>query len=146
MKGDSMGEDLTKKLPQTDSEKLSLILTTVQHLDIRVTNIELRLTNLEQRFDRLEQRLDNLEQKVEERLYETRPIWEKVVADIAQLHEGQLRLEGEVREIKVSIRDISLKLSVLNDTMLTVQSTQKHLDTRVRELEKGPQRPTNSQT
>ena len=36
-----MSEDLTQKLPRTDSEKLTLILTTVQNLDTRVTNIEL---------------------------------------------------------------------------------------------------------
>ena len=84
-----MSEDLTRKLPSTDSEKLSLILTTVQNLETRV---------------------DNLEKKVEERLYDTRPIWQKVVAGIAQLHEGQQRLEGGVREIKVSIRDINRKM------------------------------------
>ena len=134
-----MSEDLTKKLPRTDSEKLTLILTTVQNLDTRVTNIELRLTNVERRFDRLEQRLDNLEQKVEERLYDTRPIWEKVVADIARLQEGQTRLEGSVREI-------SYKLDVLNETTLTVQAKHKDLDVRVRELERHPPKPTNSQT
>ena len=138
-----MSEDLTKKLPKTDSEKISLILTTVQNLEPRVDNIDLRITKLETRFDALEHRFEGLEQKVEQRLYDTRPILQKVVADIAQLQEGQTRLEGE---FKVSMREISFKLDVLNDTMLTVQARHKDLDIRVRELEKGSQKPTNSQT
>lgn len=141
-----MSEDLTQKLPSSDSEKIGLILSTVQHLETRV---------------------DKLEQKVEERLYDTRPIWQKVVADIAQLHEGQAqlqegqvrlqegqaqlqegqnRLEGEVREIKGSVREIFYKLDVLNETMLTVQAKHKDLDVRVRELEHRPRKPTNSET
>ena len=134
-----MSEDLTKKLPKTDSEKISLILTTVQALETRVTN---------------------LENRVEERLYDTRPIWQKVVADIAQLQDGQRQLQegqtrlasdvhemrGEVHEIKVSIRDIYLKMEVFNDTMLNVQAKHRDVDLRVRELEAKQQKPTNSST
>lgn len=148
-----MSEDLTKKLPKTDSEKISLILTTVQNLETRVDNIDLRLTNLEQRFDRLEQRLDNLEQKVEERIYDTRPIWQKVVADIAllqegqaRLQEGQTRLEGEVHEIKVAMREISYQVGGFGDTLYKVLGKNRELEERVRDLEPQPKNPTNSQT
>lgn len=134
-----MSEDLTKKLPKTDSEKLSLILTIVQNLETRVDRLEVRLNNLERRFD-------DLEKKVDERLYDTRPIWEKVVADIAQLQEGQNRLEGEVREIKVSVRDINRRMGVMNDTMLAIQADYRDMDNRVHELELQQRKPTNSQT
>ena len=120
-----MSEDLTKKLPRTDSEKITLILTTVQTLETRVTN---------------------LENKVEERLYDTRPLWQNVRADIAQLQEGQTRLEGDVHEIKVSIRDIYYKIEVFNDMMLNVQAKHRDVDRRVRELEQQPHKPTNSST
>jgi len=127
-----MSEDLTKKLP-SDSEKL---------------------------LQQIDSRLQGLEQKVEERLYDTRPIWQKVVADIGQLQEGQVQLQegqtrleadvrgmrGEVHEIKVSIRDIYYKMEVLNDTMLNVQGKHKDVDRRVRELEQHPKKPTNSET
>lgn len=113
-----MSEDLTKKLPKSDSEKIALILTTVQNLDTRVTN---------------------LERKVDERLYDTRPIWEKVVADVAQLQEGQRRLEetmsSEFREIKTSIRDIFRRLSIFNDTMMRMEGDYRDIYDRVRGLE-----------
>jgi septal ring factor EnvC (AmiA/AmiB activator) len=120
-----MSEDLTKKLPTNDSDMIALILTTVQNIKIR---------------------MDSLEKKVDERLYDTRPIWEKVVADIAQLQEGQRRLEGDVGDIKVSIRDIFFQMSAVGDTMRAIQGSHKDLDIRVRHLEQQQQKPTNSST
>ena len=131
-----MSEGLTKKLPSTDSDRIVLILTTVQNLDTRTTN--------------LEKRFDVLEQKVDARLNETRPIWEQVVADVAQLQEGQRRLEetmsSEFGQINKSLRDIYYKMDVLNGTMLNVQANYRDVDGRVRELEAQQNKPTNSST
>jgi len=134
-----MSEDLTKKLPKTDSEKISLILTTVQNLETRV---------------------DNLEQKVEERLYDTRPIWQKAVADIAQLQEGQVRLkegqarlqegqnrlEGEMRDVKISMRNVVRHVEILNDTMLKIQGEYRDFSHRILDIELEHQKQRNSQT
>jgi predicted nucleic acid-binding Zn-ribbon protein len=116
-----MNEDLTKKLPQSDSEKLTLILTTVQ-------NLEVRLEKLEQWVDNIDSRLQRLEQKVEQRLYDTRPIWHKVVADIAQLQVGQQRLEEgqealrrEIRELNSSVREVSRDQIVINQVIRQIQ-------------------------
>ena len=115
-----MSEDLTKKLPKGDD------------------NVALILQNIDSR-------LQGLEQKVEERLHDTRPIWKKVVADIAQLQEGQTRLEetmsAEFGQINKSLRDIYYRIEVLNDTMLNVQAKHSDVDGRVRELE-AQQKPT----
>jgi chromosome segregation ATPase len=123
-----MSEDLTKKLPRGDD------------------NVALILQNIDSRLQRLEQ-------TVEERVHDTRPIWQKVLADIEQLQQGQTRLEGdmheikgEVHEIKVSIRDIYYKMDVLNETMLNVQAKHRDVDGRVRELEAQQQKLRNSKT
>ena len=134
-----MSEDLTKKLPKTDSEKLSLVLTIVENLETRV---------------------DNLEQKVEERLYDTRPIWQKVVADIAQLQQGQVqlqegqarfqeaqgRLEGDVRDIKISMRDMTRKMGGLYESMIGIQAEYRELNHRTLDIELEQQKQRNSQT
>ena len=116
-----MSEDLTKKLPQSADEKLTLVLT----------------------------RLDSLEQKVDERLYDTRPIWQRVVADIGQLQEGQQRLEEGQQALRTEVhamrRDIYYSMDVLNKTMLRIQTDHRDLDDRMRELEKT-HNPPNSQT
>ena len=120
-----MSEDLTKKLPQTDSEKLNVILTTVQSL---------------------EKRIDHLEQEAEERRYDTRPLWEKLIADIADLKEslhseiGGIKSEiggikSEIVEIKRSLRDLSRKQTVLNDSILQIHSDLRDMDARLLALE-----------
>ena len=172
-----MNDDLTKKLPSSTAQRRKASLTIMQ--------------NLESRFEALEK-------KVEERLYDTRPIWEKVLVDItqlkegqaqllegqAQLHEGQARLQesytqllqgqaqlqggqaelsasvkelgeghtqlvvgqkqlqegqeflrGEIREIKTMLRDIFRRLSIFNDTLMTMQADYRDIYDRVRGLE-----------
>jgi len=138
-----MSEDLTKDLPSSAGEKLAQILSTVQRLDSTV--------------ERLDSRLGSLEQKVEGRLYDTRPIWEKVNTDIAELQagqhrftegqqrltEGQQRLEegleffrGESRDVRTLLRDIFRRLSIFNDTLVTMQADYRDIYDRVREIER----------
>lgn len=111
-----MSEDLTKKPPTSDSEKLTSILTSVQAL---------------------EDRIQQLEQKVDERLHDTRPIWEKVIADIAQLQEG-------VHEIRTSQRDGLRRMSVFHDTLISMQADYRDIYDRIRGLETNPSHPNSS--
>jgi chromosome segregation ATPase len=126
-----MSDDLTKKLPKGDSENIALILTLVQ-------SIESRIDRLESRLDDFERWLDSLEKKVDERLYDTRPIWERVVADVAQLQDGQ-------NQIKKSVGHVERKLSVITDTLVDIRADYKDIDKRVYAVE-HQQKPTNSQT
>jgi hypothetical protein len=126
-----MSEDLTKKLPPDTDDKLMLILTAVHALTFRV--------------DKLEHRFDGFEDKVDERLYDTRPIWQKVVADIAHLQEGQDVLRVDVSEIKKSMRDVYYGFDVLNNTMLAVRADHRDIYERVRVLE-NHSNPPNTET
>ena len=127
-----MSEDLTNKLPKGDD-------------------------NVARILQNIDSRLQSLEQKVEERLHDTRPIWQKVGADIAQLQEGQRQLqEGQRQLVETiasgfgavikSIRDIYYKMDVLNQTMLSIQANHRDVDSRVRDLEAQQNKPTNSST
>ncbi len=120
-----MSEDLTKKLPKTDSENIALILTTVQSLETRV---------------------DHLEQKVEERLHDTRPIWQRVVADIGVLQEGQAQLQSDMRDIKISVRDVARNIGGLYETAIKIQAECRDLNHRVLDIELEQQKLRNSQT
>lgn len=120
-----MNEDPTHRLPNAQGDALSQILSAVQSLSNRVAG---------------------LEQKVEERLYDTRPIWEKVQADIAQLQDGQQslaasqkrfeeKLEALHDEMRAGFRNLKRQFSILNDTFLEVRADYKDLDARVYKLE-----------
>jgi predicted transcriptional regulator len=130
-----MNEDLTKKLPKSDSDKLSYVVTAVQDLTSRIKA-------LDKRVEGLDKRVETLDEKVEERLYDTRPIWEQVVANVAQLQEGQQRIEeafetsrNESRESRTVLRDILRRMSIFNDTLVTIQADYRDIYDRVRHLE-----------
>ena len=119
-----MSEDLTQKLPQSDSEKLTLILN----------------------------RLDKVEETLEQRLYDTRPIWQKVVIDIGQLQstvdqvqKGQETVISDCEEIKMSIRDIYGRFEVLTEAIITNQVRNRDVERRVKALESNTC-PPNTET
>src|SRR6185369_3680755 len=123
-----MSEDFTQKLPKNESDE---ILTAIKDLDTKVTTID--------------DRLQSLEKKVDERLHDTRPIWHKVVADIAELQSGQKRLEEGQKhldegqhglrlsmiELHSAVRDISRDHIVVNDVLRRIQMDFHSMDERL---------------
>jgi|SRR5687767_148957 len=123
-----MSEDLTKKLPETDSENLMLVLSTVQALAASVETVKMDIGFLQRGQLRLEQK------------------HEKLVADIAQLQEGQGRLEEGQQSLRFDVRamrdDMNYRFLILSGNTL---ADIRHLHERVTRLELN-QNPPNSQT
>ena len=130
-----MNEDITRRLPdQPDS--LAEVIRLLQSFRSELTE---------------------LNQKVDARLHDTRPIWEKVQADIGQLQEGQQRLEqGQQRleqgleafqqrfeeklealrdDTRTGLRNLKRDFGILNDTFMEVRGEYRDLDRRVYRLE-----------
>jgi len=121
-----MSEDFTQKLPKNGHD--SEILTAIKNLDMHIVKIDDRLQGLEQKFDGLETKVDGIEKKVDARLHDTRPIWHKVVADIAELQSGQKRLEeGQkdmreaISELSSNVHDVNRDQIVINDSLRRIQ-------------------------
>jgi len=124
-----MSEDLTNKLRVNHAEKLSRVLDAVQELTIRV---------------------DSLDRKVEERLFDTRPIWEHIASKVDQLErgltskvdqleqglqelrQGQHDFRQEARGLKTYLRDILRRMSIFNDTLVDPGGLSGHLRSRSR--------------
>ena len=133
-----MSEDLTKKLPKSDSDA---ILTAIQNLEIRIGGIDSRIQGLESRFEGLEQKVGHLEKTVEERLYDTRPNWHKLVADIGELQAGQQRLEkgqeamrADLSELNTAVRNVNRDQIVINDVIRKIQLDFHIIDERLHRL------------
>ena len=124
-----MSEDFTQKLPENGND--SKILTAIKNLDTHVTKID--------------NRLERLEKKVEDRLHDTRPIWHRVVADIAQLQAGQQRLEDGQEAMRVELREVNRDQIVINDSIRKMQLDFHTIDDRLRPLELN-RNPSNSST
>ena len=91
-----MSKDLTQKLNGSLDDKLDRLITAVQSMDSRLANVETRLESLETRIEGLETRMEGLETrmesleiKVDERMKETRPMWEAVQTQLTELSESQ---------------------------------------------------------
>lgn len=95
-----MSKDLTQKLNGSIEDKLDRLIAAVQSIDsgvvtrlegieTRLGTIETRLEGLETRVGNVETRLESLEIKVDERMKETRPMWEALQAQLTDLRESQ---------------------------------------------------------
>jgi hypothetical protein len=73
------------------------------------------------RFDAIDSRLSALEAQAEERSRETRPVWEKALAEIMAV--GQ------------DVKGMKAQLSVLGEDVLIVRAKQREADLRLKELE-----------
>ena len=124
-----MSEDLTEKLPKNGND--SKVLTAIENLETHVTKID--------------NRLQSLEKKVDERLHDTRPIWHRVVADIAQLQAGQQRLEEGQLAMRGELSNVSRDQIVINDSIRKIQLDYHTINDRLLRLEFN-RNPPNSST
>ena len=106
-----MSEDFTQKLPNNGNDE---ILTAITKID---------------------NRLQSLEKKVDERLHDTRPIWHKVVADIAELQSGQKRLEEGQKRLEEGQQAIHLDMTRVNSTVDEVKGDQHVINNSVRRMQ-----------
>jgi predicted nuclease with TOPRIM domain len=89
-----MSEDLAKTFPQSDSQKLTLVLSTVQTVAVR---------------------FDNFEQTVKLRFYD-------LSANVTQLQDGQRRLEGRLERVEVQLHGVDGRLYRLEEGQQSLRS------------------------
>ena len=94
-----MSEDPTQNLPSSFEER---VLAEFARLNTRLDGFEERLDRLEKRFDGFDARLTTLEEKVDERLRETRPIWEGVLQRLAAIETAldTLNLRSRIEKLE----------------------------------------------
>jgi chromosome segregation ATPase len=107
-----MSKDLTQKLNGSLEDKIDRLITIVQSMDSRIESVDSKIESIgpriesiaswietiDSRLSAVEDRLGRLETKVEERLKDTRPMWEVVQTQLAEIRESQDRLRGEMEK------------------------------------------------
>lgn len=109
-----MADDKTRQLGDAESRILA-------RLDMMERRFGDRLDQLGDRLGQVETRLSALEKTVEDRLRETRPIWERALA--------------EIMATQADVRALHSKLDVLGEDVLEVRAKQRQADLRLKELE-----------
>ncbi len=137
-----MNPDNTQKFSTSDTEKLSLILTTVQSLTVRFDNVDVRFNNIDSRLLHVDEAVNELREGQQElregqlRLHETVL---QIKDGQRQLQQGQDFLGGELHSLK---RDVNERLRVLSGA---TNAEVKELHKRVTLVERN-QNPPDPQT
>lgn len=140
-----MSKDLTQNQNGSLEDKIDRLIIAVQSMDSRLGNVEARLGNVEARLGNLEDRLgsvearlETLESKVDERLKDTRPIWEAVQTQIAEV-ESSLRseIQGLRSEIEKGFRLVDRRMEYYAGESGKMHGYQRDLEDRVDKIEKG---------
>jgi DNA repair exonuclease SbcCD ATPase subunit len=87
-----------------------------------------RFDAMDAQLNKIDSRLTMLEDKVDQRLKETRPIWEQVLSRLD-------KVEERLSEIDDSLRNVGRKFDVVTKDLIEVRAAQLHLDNRLDKLE-----------
>ena len=118
-----MSEDLTNRLPQSDSDTLKLILTTVQNLERRLIGLEVRFGSFETRFEKFETRFDRLEARFDRFEAEIREDMRDLNKTVRNLSTNQTICNDAIRKMDNDFRDIFERLHVVEVTRNQPNST-----------------------
>ncbi len=84
------------------------------------------------RFDAIDARLGALEEQAERRAVETRPIWERALAEILEVRQGLDEFRGEMND---ALHNLSRKIGVLSEDMIRLRADQLRAERRLDKLE-----------
>ena len=115
-----MSKERTRNLPDNRSFE-ERVFARFDAMDARLASME---TRFEARFDAVDLRLDGLEiraQALEARALDTKPIWERALAEILAVKRG--------------VEDLNRKIDVLNQDVLQVRADQRRIEKRMDMLE-----------
>jgi len=87
-------------------------------------------------------RVERLERVLEERLYDTRPIWEAVQAELREIRERVGNFTAELAEMRVensnAFRAVDRKIGVLGKTLIDMTADIRELQDKVEKIESQP--------
>jgi uncharacterized protein involved in exopolysaccharide biosynthesis len=114
-----MSEEITQNLSQ---DPLRLILARLDSIDSQLDDLKLRMTTLED--------------KVDERLVETKPIWERALAEIAEVRaEMRAGFERLQKDMETGFYRASKKMDVVHLSIAEFKTDMRMFDDRLTELE-----------
>lgn len=111
-----MSEEATQNLPEGSSFE--------ERVFARFDAIDARLQSFDARLEGFDARLEALETQAEMRALETKPIWERALAEILAVGER--------------LGNVERKLNVLSRDIMQVRADQQHVESRLDKLESKP--------
>jgi chromosome segregation ATPase len=129
-----MGEERTRN-PSDNRSFEERVFARFDAMESRFDTMEARFDTMESRFDAVDARLAGLDTRVqvlEAKAYDTKPIWERALAEILEVKQG-------VEEVKGRVENIERKFDVLALDMMQLRGDQRRVEKRMEGLESRPQ-------
>lgn len=114
-----MSNDITEKLPNGPSFE-ERVFARFDALDVHLSRMNERQERMETRLDEVDQRLQVLEQKA----YDTKPIWERAIAEILELRED--------------VHTLDRKFNIVTRDLMTLRAEQSRLEDRMDKVDSKP--------
>lgn len=137
-----MNEDATQNLI---ASRFDQILSVVKQTNARMETVESRLGIVEQldtRVQGLESMFRALDEKVDQRLRDTRPIWEAVQARLDEINDRFKVVESDLAQLRADMasgfRAVDRKIGVLSKNMIDMTADIRELQDRIEKLETPP--------
>ena len=128
---DSRLQQFDSRLQQFDS-RLQQFDSRLQKFDSRLQQFDSRLQQFDGRLQDVSERLEGLETRVEERLFDTRPMWETVQNQIRELHIQITELREETQK---GFRKLDSKWELLAREVRDLYADERELERRVGHIE-----------
>jgi chromosome segregation ATPase len=99
----------------------------LERMEARQERMEARQASMEERQQRMETRLDEIDgrlQVLEEKAYDTKPIWERAIAEILELRED--------------VHTLDRKFNVITKDSITLRAEQSRLEDRMDKMDSKP--------
>ena len=134
-----MSEDRTRDLPDNRSFE-ERVFARFDGMEVGFDSMEARFTAFDARFDAMDVRFDAMEarfdavdarlaaldtrvQVLEAKAYDTKPIWERALAEILEVKQG-------VVEVKERVENVERKFDVLIQDMMQLRGDQRRVESQ----------------
>jgi chromosome segregation ATPase len=147
-----MSEELTSDLPDKRSFE-ERVFARFDVMDARFNAMEGRFDAVDKRFDAVDKRFDGVEarlEKLEARAYDTKPIWERALAEIVEVKTRVRVIEVEVAAVKANyggiktdfenlkrelVRQLTRRLDLVLKTLVDTRDEMAAAEERITKLE-----------
>lgn len=132
-----MGEETTHSLPDSRSFE-ERVFARFDAFDARFDALDAGIRDLNGRVERLEARVESLEAESQRRAADTKPIWERALAEIGAVRQDVAALSQKVDALTERMDIVEHKLDVFWNDMLTLRGQHKRIEVRMDKLESKP--------
>ncbi len=118
-----MSNEVTENLPNGPSFE-ERVFARFDSLAAGVASIHERQERMEQRQERTEARLDEIDRRLqvlEQKAYDTKPIWERAITEILELRED--------------VHTLDRKFNIVTKDLMTLRAEQTRLEDRIDKLD-----------